>query len=1384
MRQSEVSSHTLPQTEPVNTVHKMIDENTEEDSVRKINLQAHVPRLVFKTKPVNAYNSKINKKSEPNKGLYILASFQNDDKALPLKLLLDSGSSMSLLHNEVYNSLPENMRPPIKQTSKQIKFADGSIQDSSGIVTMPLQIGDDIHHTDFILGNYTDEAIIGMNDIRALALTIDFQRMLVTKSDLWLPIHDVNSTLIGRKVVVRKSVVVPRRSQHIISASVEGAEDEFIFSDTPVVLEADQDLMNYCGVIPAKSVHQFIEPELPVMVYNGTEDDITFSSDTVLGCFGEVDIVSQTKFDTSTDADTCSRKVSTPADNLEASELPEHTKPMYENSCGNLTESQQLQLKQFLIEFQDVISKGDHDLGLTHLAEHDIDTGDAKPIKIPPRRLTPEAREASDKIVKDLLARGLISPSKSQWSAPVVLSKKKDGSYRFCIDFRVTVNKVAKTDSWPLPLIEETLEHLGEARWFSSLDLASGYWQIPMSEKSKEKSAFVTRLGLFHWNVMPFGLSTAGATFQRLLENILGDMRFSSCLIYIDDLIVYAKDFQSSIQELRKVFLKLRDANLKVKAKKCFLFRDSVTYLGFKVSSKGIETLDDKVKAINEWPIPQSRKALRSFLGVCGFYRKFIQNYSSIAKPLTELTSEHVTYCWSDKCQEAFDILKSKLTSAPILGFPREKGRYKLQTDACDVGIGCVLSQEQGGKWVVISYGSKTLSPAEQVYCVRRKEMYAIVYFINQYRHYLANHRFLVVTDHYSLKYWQRYKDASGQLARWLTFLASYQFDIETVAGAKNSNADGLSRRDVECLQMGKTKCLCSKFDELEFEPPVVIASKYFADVGIQTCIEDAPCPDKSPTSCARTVVLEPRALTDGDEFSSSCQTSIVTPCIDPSVVRMISFRPLLTDQEVRADQHSDPDISPVLQLMKSSAEKPQWSQISHLSRDAKALLCEWQQLVLKDDLLYHRWHGDHGESWLQLVLPRKHRETAVQHAHDHVTAGHCGIARTLQNIRFRYFWPYMQQYVRHWTSSCHTCQTRKNPNRKAKAPLQTYLLGAPWERVNVDFTGEYQETDDGYRYIATFTCSYTKFTVAVPLRSMQAQEVADALLSHWIPYFGVPSELHTDKSRSFENVLISELCSLLSISKTRTTTMHPQSNGGCERVQRSLVDMLNCVAADNPFSWSKLISMCTLAYNNMPHESTKISPSMMVFGRHLKLPLDLVAPVTKRDSWADDVSYNEEYVIRLQNVLHDIHSTASKNLKDASIKQAKYYNNRLAYSPFNIGDAVYYHYPVKNSKTSKDNYHPWKGPYFIVAVLSDCLYRVQSSNHDDSFVVHYNKLKKANLRNTPDLSWIQEQNMTKDKSKHMDNNTPNFEPIPGPSQPRSPRQAKSPSRYGDWYYY
>ncbi|XP_055997862.1 uncharacterized protein LOC130047262 [Ostrea edulis] len=328
------------------------------------------------------------------------------------------------------------------------------------------------------------------------------------------------------------------------------------------------------------------------------------------------------------------------------------------------------------------------------------------------------------------------------------------------------LNAITEKDAYPIPRIDETLDQLAGCKWFSTLDLHSGYWQIEMDSKDKAKTAFVTRNGLYQFNVMPFGLCNAPATFERLMELTLQGLQWDICLIYLYDIIVYARTFNEMKTNLSKVFDKLAKAGLKLKAKKCTLFSRSVDYLGHVVSEEGISTDPKKTEVIKKWPQPCNVTELRSFIGFCSYYRKFVPNFAVLAKPLHVLTQKGMKSIWSGNCQESFDTLRNRLISAPILAHPDFTIPFILDTIASDMAMGAVLSQIQDGEEKVTCYASRCLSKTERKYCVTRKELLAIVHFVKYFRHYLYGKPFLIRTDHSSLRWLLKKRDSEGQLAR------------------------------------------------------------------------------------------------------------------------------------------------------------------------------------------------------------------------------------------------------------------------------------------------------------------------------------------------------------------------------------------------------------------------------------------------------------------------------------------------------------------------------------------------------------------------------------------------------------------------------------------
>ena len=901
-----------------------------------------------------------------------------------------------------------------------------------------------------------------------------------------------------------------------------------------------------------------------------------------------------------------------------------------------------------------------------------------------------------------------------------------------CIDYR-PLNAATHKDAFPLPRIDETLDKLSNACWFSTTDLASGYWQVSMAEEAKEKTAFCTRNGLFHWNVMPFGVTNAPATFQRLMESVVGEME-GGAHVFLDDVILQGSDFEEMLSRLDAFFQCLQSANLKLKPRKCCFFQKSVAFLGHIVSEKGIQTSPEKVAAVKNWPVPTTRKRVRSFLGLVSYYRRYIKGFSTMAKPLTNLTSIHVPFVWGSDCQESFESLKECLVSAPILGYPMDVGSFILDTDASDVGIAGVLSQMQGNEEVVLSYASHTLNSAERNYCVTRRELLAIVHHVEVFRSYLIRQPFLVRTDHSSLKYLKRFKQPEGQLARWLDFLQQFEFEIEHRPGKLHGNADALSRLHENC---GGKKCFCPQFDTLELEPPVTMEVHDRAEVAVQTddgfVARTVQCFDVSYGAHNRHV----------DQRGTQTDFSQLS--------RTVSINPLWTEKELQEMQTTDPDVNPVMVLLEKFHDRPSWSDYSHLSSESKILISKWEDLKIIQGVLYLA-DPENGSGPPKLVLPRQLWSTAVSQAHDHVTAGHGGQCRTLIRVRTRFFFPRMREYVSRWVRTCKICQRRKGPTQKAKAPLQRYLIGAPCERVATDLMGPFTESDRGNKWILVIGDYFTKYSVAIPLQDITSKTVAEALINYWVSYFGVPYELHSDRGTQYESHLFHEVCELLGIAKTRTTVMRPQSDGFVERLNRTLCDMLNCTAENYPFSWDLLIRLCTLAYNAHVQSSTGETPSVMMMGRETKLPIDLLSPLPAE---ATSMELNaSDFVVELQGHMHAVHKLARVKMQGAAVKQQSDYNNRLKVNDHPLGSQVYYFEPAKGRGAPKEARFLWQGPYEVVEKLSPTVYKIRKSLRSKLITANHDSLKQAHIR---------EQEEEKGRGK-------------------SGRKIKPPSRYGEWF--
>ena len=475
----------------------------------------------------------------------------------------------------------------------------------------------------------------------------------------------------------------------------------------------------------------------------------------------------------------------------------------------HLSPEQIAQLTKLITRYANVFALNSQELGTTSLVKHVIDTGGHPPVRQPVRRTPFALRNKVDEMVQEMLAQDVIQPSQSPWASPVVLVKKKDGGMRFCIDYR-RLNQVTKLDVFPLPRIDDTLDLLSGAKYFTTLDLASGYWQVCMDPDSQEKTAFITYSGLYEFKKMPFGLVNAPATFQRLMEIVLTGLARDGCMVYLDDVLVIGRTFDEHNKNLTKVLERLRSAGLTLKPTKCKFAQLQVSYLGHVISEEGVQTDPAKLQAVKEFPVPTNVKALRSFLGLASYYRRFIPQFARIAGPLHTLTRKDVEFIWTPACQEAFERLRKLLASAPVLAYPDFKVPFILETDASIHGLGAVLAQIQGdGSVRPIAYASRSVQEHEKHYGVTELEGLGVVWAVKHFRPYLYGHQCDIYTDHEALKSLLNTPQPSGKLARWGMAIQELDARILHRSGKHNANADALSRAPVQQSKVEGEGSIC-----------------------------------------------------------------------------------------------------------------------------------------------------------------------------------------------------------------------------------------------------------------------------------------------------------------------------------------------------------------------------------------------------------------------------------------------------------------------------------------------------------------------------------------------------------------------------------------------
>ena len=1186
---------------------------------------------------------------EKGKSMYVNGSLEG----VTVKFLVDTGAEATAINFDLLAKLPRVTRAAFNGKEGTLITASGERVPVRGPVPCKITVAGRTVLESVYATPFPEAAILGMPALAELGCNVTIAGMEVVPTKTRSIMQRLTTWRV-RRVVAAEDVVIPARSEVMLPGKVHGP-----VTNEELVLEPDREANSVQQIVVIRSVAHMQKGLCPVRICNPTDSEKVVKMGEKLASAVTGKVIKEDNTETS-----------------QLSELPEHLRELYDTTCQkeNLAPRVQQSFRELLVKHANLFATSDADLGRTSLVTHDIDTGDAAPIRQPPRRVPFMMQPELDKEMSRMLEQGVVEPGQSPWASPVVLVRKKDGSIRFCVDYR-RLNAVTRFDAYPLPRIDETIESLSGAKFFTTLDMISGYWQVGLTEEARLKSAFTVRGGLYLWNVMPFGLCNAPSTFERLMETVLQGLQWKSCLVYLDDVVIFGRSEDELIARMDEVFTRLGRAGLKLKPRKCKFFARETEYLGHVVSEAGVAVSPDKITAITEWPVPTSITEVRSFLGTASYYRRFVQDFATVAAPLHRLTDHGAKWSWEAQHQEAFERLKQALATTPVLKYPVREAPYVLDTDASLTGIGAVLSQIVDGQEMVLGYASRTLTKAEQNYCVTRRELLAVVHFTKHYRPYLYGRKFTIRTDHSSLQWLLNFKDPKEQLARWLETLSEYDFTIEHRPGKRHGNADRLSRKP--CRH---------------------------------------PC---HRVSDAKTAVENSISNTENESQTISWQ---VLPFAEPDqqqAVKLIQIQPTWTAEEFRAAQQEDVELR-LLILALERQEKPKPDEVTQWPPAARRYLVDWERLNLVNGMLSRTWFTPQGqEAFQQLLVPRKLVPKVLEMAHDNTMAGHFGTRRTLLRVRGQFYWMGINADVRAWCRSCQICCARKPKPAVAHHAAQRQLVTEPLQRVAVDILGPIDPpTAKGSRYVLVVVDYLTKWAEALPMTSQTAEECAKTFVTEFVCRLGAPQQLHSDQGRQFESALFQQVCKLLGTLKTRTTPLHPQSDGQTERCNRTLLDILAKLTRDQPAVWDEWLPYAMSSYRSSVHRVTGETPNRLMLGREVVTPITLLAPpppgAEEPNEWVSDMHrrFSETYT-------KVVEATRASHRSDAH--HVDRHNKGLS---FKVDDLVLLYDPKqRRGVTPKLDAERWTGPWKVTAVISACVYAVKREGTNKCKVVNVDRL-------------------------------------------------------------
>ena len=791
--------------------------------------------------------------------------------------------------------------------------------------------------------------------------------------------------------------------------------------------------------------------------------------------------------------------------------------------------------------------------------------------------------------------------------------------WRVVVDYR-KINDKSISDRYPIPNITDILDRLGRAQYFSTLDLASGFHQIEMEKDSIEKTAFSVDNGHYEYLRMPFGLKNAPSTFQRAMDEVLKELQNKICMVFMDDIIIFSVGLQEHIQNIKLVFSKLREANLKIQLDKCEFLRKEVEFLGHVVTPDGIKPNSKKIDAIQKFPVPKTQREIKSFLGLLGYYRRFIKNFAKITKPLTQCLKKNEKVMHTKEFLESFNLCKNILTTEPVLTYPDFEKPFEVTTDASNYAIGAILSQDNHP----LCYASRTLNPAEINYSTIEKELLAIVWSCKYFRPYLFGRKFTILTDHKPLQWLFSLKEPNSRLVRWRLKLEEFDYVIQYKKGKNNQAADALSRNPVD-LNALETQSLFNNAGDIDdIIEHYIDLTKELPDVDdsvIQEVLEPPPeilgqTPQtKKKINIISDIQIKPPNIPQEnkmpniiqDNTNETVHTSIEEPILNIPIsersINTFKNQIIITTGDIDKIQCTFDKIFENTRLLVTISKR---DPIPHFIKILKEFIDPKQTYAIyfRDPNLGQQFtvtvQNLFKNSSYKIIMCTTFLEDIILHNDQqekltlyHATKTcHRGITEMKTALCSKFYWPKMVIDIENYVNNCEICLKNKYDRNPPVIKFNlTPTSSKPFEHIHID---TFKIANESY---LTIIDTFSRYGQAYPLKSLTGPAVIENLLS-FISHHGLPQKITTDSGTEFKNREVEDFCKIYKIDLHYTTPKNSNSNSPVERFHSTIIEHYRCLKNElNNFTPDQLIKRSVLGYNNSIHSVTKYTPFEVIKG-------------------------------------------------------------------------------------------------------------------------------------------------------------------------------------------